>query len=146
MLKLILVGLAGFLGEALYEIVAQIIGEVLLELGWLGIRTGFDLTTDPLVEQRPVLAAVGYGFTGAAAGALSLALWPSRMALSLTYRLAIVAIAALAGGGVMAGIGAWRARHHRRTTRLATFGYGAVFALLYAGARAAGHVWQLTHR
>src|SRR5215469_1507374 len=84
----LLIGLVQFICEVLL----QIAGDALAELGWNALREGFRPSHPP---QRG-LVLVGYSIIGAAFGALSLLVFPKHFAGSMPLRLATLVLAPIA--------------------------------------------------
>lgn len=114
--------------ELFGELLLQLCGEYLAELFGRSVRAPFRRPQPP----NPLLAALGYALFGAAAGALSLWLFPLLFVSSPTLRLVNLVLTPLLAGAVMALLGAWRRRHEQATIRLDSFLYGYVFALTMA--------------
>lgn len=112
--------------ELLAEFVLQLVGEILVEVGWRSLAAPFQR------ESSPWLAAVGYAVFGAVAGAASVWLLPQHMVGARTLRVVNVALAPIAAGAVMAALGAWRFRRGQVLIRLDRFWYGYLFALAFA--------------
>jgi hypothetical protein len=74
----LLVSLLQFLCELLF----QIFGEAIVELGWHSLREVFR-PSDP---SRRIFALCGFGIVGAALGALSLLVFPRHFAIGLSLR------------------------------------------------------------
>ncbi|MBV8250114.1 MAG: hypothetical protein JO200_16910 [Comamonas sp.] len=112
--------------EALGEFALQAAGEVLLELGLHSVAEPFRR------PPRPWLAAPGYAIFGALFGALSLLLLSHHLTPEGPLRLLNLALTPLAVGGLMAAMGAWRARRGEPLLRINRFCYGFLFALCFA--------------
>ncbi|MGZ5201321.1 MAG: hypothetical protein ACXWC4_16255 [Telluria sp.] len=117
----ILVALLQILGE----IVLQVAGEALAELGMHGLSGIF--------ERRPHawLAAIGYVTLGSAVGWISALIVPALIA-SPALRVANLAITPLVAGATTSLIGSWRRRREQELVRLDRFAYGYLFALSMA--------------
>lgn len=122
--------------EFIFEVVFQILGELLLqvffeflaELGFRGLREPFRRPS-PL---HPLFAAVCYAGFGALAGAVSLLFLPHLLITSRAGQLANLVVTPLASGLLMSLLGAWRRRKGQEIVRLDVFAYGFVFALAMA--------------
>ncbi|MEQ1569121.1 MAG: hypothetical protein ABMA64_26025 [Myxococcota bacterium] len=110
------------------ELVFTLVGEVLVELGLTAVTAPFD-------GRGPWVELVGYGLLGAVVGGASLLVRPAAAIHDPTLALVSLALAPVVGGGLMAALGAARARRGKRVIRLDTFGCGATFALAFAGVR-----------
>jgi hypothetical protein len=118
------------------EIVLQVIVEGLFELGLRGVREPFR-RPKPL---HPLLAAMGYAILGAAAGAISVWIFPRLFIDGHALRVMNLVVTPFTAGAVMAAIGAWRRKRDEELIRLDRFAYGFVFALAMAAVRFAwGH-------
>ena len=119
-----------FLFELLFEffgeLLLQLFAEVLFELGLRSLAAPF--------EKRPsvYLATIGYVLFGAAAGALSLWVFPSLFIGNHAARIANAVITPFIAGGCMAAIGAWRRKRDQELILLDRFAYGYLFALVMA--------------
>ena len=111
------------------EVVLQIVFEALAELGLHSLRETFRKPANPW------FAAVGYAIFGAAAGGLSLWVFPSLFLPSHRAQIAALALAPVVAGAAMAALGAWRRRRGQELIRLDRFAYGYLFALAMAAIR-----------
>ncbi len=127
----ILVEVILFLLQALAEIALQIIFELFVELG---LRSVHAVVWRPK-PLNPVLAGIGYAILGAAAGGVSLAVFPHSFIGTPWMRVANLLVAPLAAGAVMAAFGAWRQRNDQQLIRLNRFGYGFLFAFVMTCSR-----------
>jgi hypothetical protein len=116
-----------FFGEAILQIVFEIIAEI----GLQGLREPFR-RPKPL---HPIFAALCYLAFGALAGWVSLLFFQSPFIHSHFGRVANLVLTPLAAGGIMAAIGAWRQRRGKELIRLDRFAYGYLFALAMAVVR-----------
>ena len=116
--------------QALLEIILQIVFEVLAELGIRVVREPF--RRGPV---NPWLAAPGYALLGAAAGGLSLLVFPALFVHSPVARWINLFLAPLFAGLMMALIGARLRKRGAETIRLETFAYGFLFAFSMAAVR-----------
>jgi len=78
--------------QFLCEMLLQVAGDILAELGWNALREVFRPSHPP---QRG-LVLVGYSIIGTALGALSLLVFPKHFAASMPLRLATLAFAPIA--------------------------------------------------
>ena len=119
-----------FLFELLFEffgeLLLQVVAEVLFEVGLRSLAAPFKR------RPNPYLASIGYVLFGAAAGGLSLWLFPSLFIGSPTGRVANAIVTPFIAGGCMAAIGAWRRRRDQDLILLDRFAYGYLFALVMA--------------
>ncbi|QBG88728.1 hypothetical protein EYC55_14875 [Xanthomonas oryzae] len=104
----------------------QLVAELLIELGLHWVAASFER------GPSPALAAVGYAILGALLGGVSLWLLPQHLTTTHGARLTALVIAPLAAGGLMAALGAWRARRGDPVFRIDRFSYGYLFALCFA--------------
>lgn len=116
--------LVGLLGELLL----QVLFEVLAEFGLRSLGEPFRQRR----EASPWLAALGYTIYGAAAGGLSLLVFPLAMLQHPAARIANLALTPLLSGLAMSLVGAWRRRRGDELIRLDRFSYGVMFALAMA--------------
>ena len=116
----IIVWILQFIGELLL----QIFGEALAELGLRSLREPFR-RPQPL---HPALAGLGYFLFGLMAGGLSLWVVPALFIQVPWLRVANLLVMPLIAGLVMSAIGRFRRRQGQELIRLDTFAYGAVFA------------------
>jgi hypothetical protein len=116
------------------EIIFQILGEFLLQVvGEALFEIGFHSLGEPFRRPpNPWLASVGYAIFGAAFGGLSLFLFPAHLIPVGVGRVANLVLTPVAVGGVMACLGAWRARRGDPVFRIDRFSYGFLFALSLA--------------
>jgi hypothetical protein len=120
----LLLGLLQIVGELLLQIIFEALAE-------LGVRSVFE----PFRRQRspnPWLAALGYVILGAAAGGISLWLFPGLLITSRWLRVANLLLTPLAAGMLMGALGAWRRRRDQELIRLDRFSYGFLFAFAMA--------------
>lgn len=120
--------------EVVFEVLFEFIGEFVLQI-LFELLAAFGLRALGAPFQRdvsPWLAAPGYALFGAIGGGLSLLVVPALFIASPLLRLVNLVVAPMVAGGAMALLGAWRARHGRRTIRLDRFLYGVLFALAMA--------------
>ena len=111
--------------EIVGEFILQVLGEALVELGLHSLGEPFRR------PPNPWLAALGYALFGAILGGLSLLAFPNNL-VPEAWRVAKLVATPVAGGGVMAGMGAWRARRGQPVLRIDKFAYGFLFALALA--------------
>jgi hypothetical protein len=120
--------------EFLFEIIFQIVGEILLQacfelLAELGFRSLADTVRRP---RNPALSTIGFILWGAIAGAVSLLIFPtSPISDPMLRRLNLVATP-VAVGLVMTMIGRFRQKRGQSTVRLDQFGYAFTFAFAMA--------------
>ena len=115
-----------FLFEVVGEFLLQAIVEALVELGLHSLAEPFRR------PPNPWLAALGYTMFGAAAGGLSLLLFPSHLVAGQAWRVANLLVTPAAVGGLMCLMGAWRGRRGDTVLRIDRFAYGYLFALSLA--------------
>ena len=127
----ILLELLAPLLEIFAEALLQLAFEWLAEIGFRAIRAPFQRST----ESRPETAAIGYAIFGAAAGGLSLFIFPSSFVHSYGARVANLIATPILCGASMSLFGAWRRRRGQELMRLDRFAYGMVFAFAMAVVR-----------
>jgi len=109
------------LGEALLQLIFELVVEVLSEL------------IQNLRERGPVFSSMGLGFAGAAAGFLSVRLFPHRLVVArVVLPGASLLLAPLATGFAMYFLGKGLRRLGREPTDLASFRGAAIFAFAMA--------------
>jgi hypothetical protein len=108
------------------ELLLQILLEMLAEVGLQSLRTRAPGGTSAL------LTALGYIAMGAAAGGISLWLFPVLFIHSHTAQWVNVLITPLLAGLAMAAVGAWRRKKTMAIIGLDRFAYGYLFALTMA--------------
>ncbi|MDB6068212.1 MAG: hypothetical protein JWR26_4420 [Pedosphaera sp.] len=134
-------GLGAELMEAIFELIAQFVcelilqlfAEVLFEFGMQGLAEVFQ----PKTTREPFLAAVGYGLMGMGAGGLSLLIFPGHFVCKAPLRFLAVILSPIASGVFMSALGSWRKQKGKTLIRLDSFSYGFIFALGMALVRAA---------
>ena len=117
--------LFGFFGE----LVLQILGEVLLEIGLHAVAEPFRR------KPSPWLAAIGYAFIGGVIGGLSLLVFPEYLVANKSLRIANAALSPIVAGLSMAAMGKWRAKRRQAVLRIDKFSYGYLFALAFGMVR-----------
>jgi hypothetical protein len=115
--------------ELLAELLFQIVGEVLVELGLRSLAQPF--------RQRPNiwLAVLGYALLGALVGALSLWAVPHHLTRDGWPRLLNLVLTPVLAGLAMTLMGRWRARRGEALLRIDRFACGYLFALAVAVVR-----------
>src|SRR4051794_917197 len=93
-----------FLFEIIGEIILQIVMEMLVEFGLHSLAAPFRR------PPNPWMAALGYAVFGAAAGGLSLLIFPAHLVHTVGLRRANLIVTPLLVGGLMGALGAWRKR------------------------------------
>lgn len=115
-----------FLFEIGGELLLQVVLEALVELGLHSVA-------EPLRKPpNPWLAAIGYALFGAAAGGVSLWLFPAHLIAGDALRVLNLLVTPIAVGLLMCAMGAWRARRGEAVLRIDRFAYGYLFALCLA--------------
>lgn len=113
----------------LLELVVQVVGEVLVELGLQAVAA-------PFRKQPNVwLAALGYLLLGTLFGALSVWLWPQHLTRDGVPRLMNLVLTPVAAGLAMTLLGRWRARRGDPVLRIDRFACSYLFALAVAVVR-----------
>ena len=111
--------------EFLGELLVQVLGEALFEMGLHSVAEPFRKAPNPW------LAAVGYAFFGTVLGGLSLMVFPDYLMTHKSMRVANAALTPIAAGAAMAWMGKWRARRGQDVLRIDKFAYGYLFALAF---------------
>ena len=114
-----------FLFELLGELLLQIIGEVLVELGLHSLKEPF--RRDP----NPWFATIGYALIGTILGGFSLLVFP-HLLVAARWRVANLIVSPIASGGLMCLVGQWRRRRGDAVLRIDRFAYGLLFAMGFA--------------
>jgi hypothetical protein len=119
--------------EIIFEIVFGFFGELLLQiLGELLLEIGLHSVAEPFRKKpSPWLAAIGYAFFGAVIGALSLLVFPNYLMTTKNLRVANAALSPIVAGLSMAAMGKWRAKRGQAVLRIDKFSYGYLFALAF---------------
>ena len=110
---------------ALFEIVLQIVGEALFELGFYSLAESLQRKRN----RNPFVTALGYFLWGGIFGGLSLLVFPNSFIRNQEYRILNLFLTPIAAGFAMASIGALRKRKGQNLIKLDSFSYGALFAL-----------------
>jgi hypothetical protein len=120
--------------EFLFEILFEFLGELLLQvLAEALVEVGLHSLAAPFRKKpNPYLATIGYVAFGAAAGGLSLLVFPALFIGSHTGRIANAIVTPFIAGAAMMAIGAWRRRRDQEPILLDRFAYGYLFALVMA--------------
>jgi hypothetical protein len=113
----------------MFELLLQIFGEVLLELGLHSLAEPFRK------QPNPWFAAPGYALFGAVFGGLSLLVFPLHLMSAGIGRIVNLALTPVAVGLCMVAMGAWRVRRGDPVLRIDKFSYGYLFALSLAFVR-----------
>lgn len=113
----------GLLLEFLLEMFLEVAGEVLLELGFTGVKEALGRE-----NRNPAIAAIGYLLLGSALGGLSLLIWPHRWMQRGTVPGLSLVLGPFLSGAAMHFWGELRRAQGHNPTNLATFLGGAVFA------------------
>jgi len=122
-----------FLLELLFELVFEIGGEFLIELGFGGVKEAFGRK-----NHHPVVATLGYLVLGGMLGGLSLLVWPERVVRQGPVPGLSLIIGPVVSGLAMHLLGEFRRAQGHSPTNLATFPGGAAFAFGCALARFVG--------
>src|SRR5262245_11946031 len=110
--------------QFLGEIVLQIVFEILAEVGIQSLKRA--VKRSPV---NPVLATIGHGILGAAAGGVSLLVLPNHLIRTLWARWLSLAVTAVGAGLAMSLLGRLRKKQGKDLVRLDSFSYGFLFAL-----------------
>ncbi|WP_028600975.1 hypothetical protein [Ottowia thiooxydans] len=118
----------------MFEFIFQIIGEILIQaIGEALFELGLHSLAEPFRKPpNPWLAALGYALFGAAAGGISVALFPSHFVVGETLRLVNLVVTPVVVGLLMCLMGAWRAKRGQAVLRIDRFSYGFLFAFFLA--------------
>jgi hypothetical protein len=114
-----------FLFELLAEGLLQFIVEVFVEL----FSQGRSRKNRP--KASPYWLAFGYLALGLALGGATLLVFPNHFVHNIALRAVTLAVVPLTVGGMMALIGAWRAKRGDPVVALDRFMYGFLFALAH---------------
>ena len=110
------------------EIVFQAFIELLFELGIGSVRS----TPKSTKATHPFIAGLGFSILGAIVGLIMSWAFPERIVPGIDLHGFSIVIAALGTGTVMMFYGRWRIASGKRTTYLATFWGGSLFAFFMA--------------
>ncbi|MEZ4363746.1 MAG: hypothetical protein R3B48_26445 [Kofleriaceae bacterium] len=121
--------------EALFELLFEVLGELFLQLfvhllGDLGARTVDAYRVRG--PSRPYLSAFSHAFFGAAAGGLTLLVFPHSFAHTATMRLVALFGSPLLAGLASAMLGTRRRDAGKTSVLFETFAYGVLFAFAFA--------------
>jgi hypothetical protein len=121
------------LAELILQIVVELFGQLLFELGWESLGQSFR----DRPKANPVLAAFGYLTLGALLGLVLGFVFPEPLAKHEAVTILGVFLNSIGFGLLSHLYGEYRRRRARKTTNLATFWGGAAFAFGIAAVRAA---------
>lgn len=113
----------------LLELIFQVFGELLVELGLHAVAAPFRR------EPKVWLVVLGYLALGALVGAASLWIFPAHLTRDGWPRLLNLVVTPVVAGGAMTLMGLWRARRGDTLLRIDRFAYGYLFALAVAVVR-----------
>lgn len=117
--------------ELLFEVIVQIVLELLAEFGFTSVREAFGRTH----QRSRAWAVVGIAVAGSAAGALAAWGIPQRVLPRPPVPGLSLLIGPLVAGTAMHFLGRAERRNGRAGSRLATFWGGALFAFCFSLAR-----------
>jgi hypothetical protein len=115
-----------FVVEVFGELILQLVGEVLIELGLRSVGAPFRR------QVSPWLASLGYAVLGAAVGGLSLWVFAQHFTPLGIWRILNLVVTPILVGLGMGLIGAWRRDRGEELIRIDRFFYGYLFALALA--------------
>lgn len=120
--------------ELIFELLFQIIGEFVLQFLFEGLFNQLFARSKSQPGASSVSGAtvLGYMLAGAAAGALSLLIFPHLFIASSAFRIVNLFVTPLAAGLAMVAIGNWRERKGQERTALDRFWVAYLFALTMA--------------
>lgn len=107
-----------------FELILQIIGEVLCEVGLQAIANAWQRRQ----VGNPFLAGIGYFFFGAILGSISLLIAHHALLHNPTWRLLNLFFTPVLAGVAMTLVGLFRRRKGQELVRLDRFWYGFIFA------------------
>ena len=113
------------LGGIVGEILLQVFGEGLFELGFRGLVETFNRRR----RRNPFLAACGYLLWGAIIGGLSLLVFRQSLIQQPVHRMLNLLFTPVIAGLAMSILGAYRRRKGQELLRIDSFFYGYLFAL-----------------
>jgi hypothetical protein len=117
-------GVLEFIIGFLIEIFIQVMGQVLVELGFRSVANVF--VKRP--AKNPVLAAIGYFVIGGITGLVSLYIFSESYISSQYGRIANLIFTPLIAGLAMSELGKWRRKRGQDLIRMDSFSYGFLFA------------------
>ncbi len=106
------------------ELMLQMIGQMLIELGFYSLGAVFQKKPG----KKPWLAGVGYFIIGSIVGGVSLLIFPYTFLNSMALKIANLFITPAIAGCLMSLVGNWRERRGQERIRLDNFSYGFIFA------------------
>jgi hypothetical protein len=109
---------------ALWEIVLQVAGEILIELGFSSVSESFRQRS----RAHPVLAGIGILVLGGVAGGITRFIWPGRIFQPGPVPGLSLVVSPLVTGLIMDRYGEWREGRGSSRSYIATFWGGALFA------------------
>src|SRR5688572_9012961 len=121
--------------EALVEIAVSLLGEVLLDLGWVVASEGLRTKR----RRQTVVGMLGWFLLGLGLGALSVWIHPAPFVRGAKVRLAILFGAPVVAGLVMRRYGRAARRRGKTPSSLATFTGGALLAF---GMHLVRYLWR----
>ena len=113
------------LGGIVGEILLQVFGEGLFELGFRGLVEAFNRRR----RRNPFLAACGYLLWGAIIGGLSLLLFRQSLIHKQAHRIMNLLFTPVIAGLAMSILGAYRRSKGQDLLRIDSFFYGYLFSL-----------------
>jgi hypothetical protein len=113
---------------AIWEVLLQIGGEILIEFGFQSIGDSFRQRT----RSHPVIAGAGAALMGGLAGVLTSLSWPTRILQPGPFRGVSLLVSPVITGLIMDRYGQWREDRGAGRSFLATFWGGALFAFTMA--------------
>lgn len=108
----------------LIEISIEIIGQVLIELGFRSVANVF--VKRP--AKSPVFAAIGYLIIGGITGLMSVYIFSESYISSQYGRIANLILTPIVAGFAMSELGKWRIKRGQDLIRMDSFSYGFLFA------------------
>jgi hypothetical protein len=110
--------------ELFGELLLNVFGEVLVELGLRGLAQPF--------ERKPSLwwSAISYALLGLALGGLSLLVWSGSL-VPEAFRLPNLIVTPIVAGALMHALGRWREGRGQTLLRIDRFGCGWLFAFAF---------------
>jgi hypothetical protein len=113
---------------ALWEVLLQVVGQVMLELGLGAAGHSFTDRT----RAHPAVATAGVILMGATAGVIASLVWPTRILPTAPVRGVSLVVSPIVTGLLMDRYGQWREDRGWARTYVATFYGGALFAFSMA--------------
>ncbi len=120
--------------EVILELLFQLFGEILLQLGFQGLGVIGSHAIAPYREgaRSHTLSIISHLLIGAALGGLTLIFWRHSWMTTELGRVAYLVLSPVAAGAASAGLGHLIRQRGKDTVPLERFGYGYLFAFSFS--------------